>query len=141
MAKNETQELSAAQAAAAAITQGHADLQVMVGGSAGAELPEVVFDRLSIERRVLGHITDEVDFSPLGPRNTLAALTQALMTDRHTTNPPPGQPRLDVDGLTVAEVAQAILEHLDRLVDAGLVEQLADESYVLTEDGVRELAS
>lgn len=140
MAKK-NQDLSAAEAAAAAISKGQADLAVTVAGAAGAELPEVAFDRLSVERRVLGHITEDVDQSWIGPRNTLAALTQALMTDRHTTSPPPGLPRLDVDGVSVAEVAQTVLEHLERLVDAGLVEQHADGSYALTDAGVHELAN
>jgi hypothetical protein len=108
-------------------------------GDAG--LPPTAFDRLSVERRALGHITDEVDVTALGPRNTLAALTYALMTDANTTHPPAGLPRLDVDGATVEQVAQAVLDLLSRLVGAGLASQRPDGSYAVTEAGVAELAA
>jgi hypothetical protein len=106
-----------------------------------AILPDVKLDRLSVERRVLGHITDEVDRTHLGPRNTLAALTYALVTDENTVHPPAGLPRLEAadEGLEAALTAvQAILEHLAELA---LVKVRADGSWVLTKLGHLELAN
>lgn len=105
-----------------------------------AELPPVLFDRLSVERRVLAFITDAFTV-PLGPRNTLAALTYDLMRDPHTTHPPEPNGRLEVDGRTVEEIAQTVLEHLTALIDAGLVELRDDESYAVTDAGRDELNS
>ena len=131
---------TAAQAAAAAINAAQATIELTVGGAPGAELAECVFDRLSVERRVLGHITDEVDADALGPRNTLAALTYALMRDPNTTRPV-GRPKLDIDGATLEQVATLVDEHLQRLVAAGLAAQREDGSFELTEAGHTELAS
>lgn len=105
-----------------------------------AELPPVVFDRLSVERRVLAFITDGFTV-PLGPRNTLAALTYDLMRDPHTTHPPEPNGRLEVDGRTVEMIAQTVLDHLTALIDAGLVEQRDDGSYAVTDAGRDELNS
>lgn len=114
-------------------------VQVATAGGPGADLPPVKFDRLSVERRVLGHVTDEVDTTALGPRNTLAALTYALVRDRNTTHAAGGNPRFEVDGMSVAESAQAVLDYLDDLKDAGLLVQRDDGSYEVTEDGLTEL--
>lgn len=131
---------AAVQEAVAAL-QSFSEATVTAPGYVEPEnLPPVKFDRLSVERRVLGHITDEVDRDHLGPRNTLAALTHALMNDRHTTHPAGENARLDVSG-SVAEIAQTILGHLDALKDAGLVVQREDGSYKLTKAGHTELAS
>src|SRR5215472_6506246 len=63
------------------------------------------FDRLSTERRVLGHITD--DEHVRGPRNTIDQLDVELTEDPHT--------RYDGDKGKLADM-------LEMLVDAGLVE-------------------
>jgi len=135
MASNAKVAAAAVQAAAGAITQITAPTVPGV-----AELPPVHFDRLGIERRVLAFITDGFTV-PLGPRNTLAALTYDLMRDPHTTHPPEPNGRLEVDGRTVEEIAQTVLEHLTALIDAGLVEQRDDESYAVTDAGRTELDS
>jgi hypothetical protein len=44
-----------------------------------------VLDRLSTERRVLAHVTAEVDQTYLGPQNTVRAITFALLRDPHTS--------------------------------------------------------
>jgi hypothetical protein len=119
-----------------------AAVSVSVGSKPGtADMPEVKFDRLSIERRVLGHITDDVEHTVLGARNTLAALTYSIMRDRNTTHAPAPNPSLDIDGKSLVEVAQTIHEHVGKLTDAGLVAQREDGSYALTEAGHKELAS
>jgi len=115
-------------------------IQVTVGGGPGAELPPVKFPRTSVERRVLGHVTDEVDLTALGPRNTLAALTYALVRDRNTTHPAGENAKLDTDGATTAQSAQLVLEHLQRLEDEGLVEEDAGH-YTVTDAGWTELRS
>lgn len=86
------------------------------------------FDRLSVTRRVLGHVTDEVDIDAFGPRNTLEALSYALASDLNT--PLHGTP---------TEVAPEVQRHLDKLADAGLIKQRADDSYALTGAGLTEL--
>lgn len=134
------QHSDAASAAALAIVGTMASLQVTTAGQPGAELADTHFPRLSTERRLLGHITDEVDITAFGPRNTLSALTYALMTDRNTTNPPESLPRLNVDGVTVVAVAQTVLDMLGALVEAGLVEDRGDGSYAVTGAGADELA-
>lgn len=128
-------------AEAVAAIDAAAELQVTAAGGPGADLPPVKLDREGVERRVLGHITDEEDTSALGPRNTLAALTYAIVRDQNTTNPPAGKPRLDVDGLSTAEAAQAVLDILELLIGEGLVKQRKDGSYELTDAGHLELAS
>ena len=129
-----------AAAAAAASIDSYSTATVGTPGAEDApDLAETVFPRLSVERRVLGNITDEVDVIRVGPRNTLAAITYALMTDVFTTNPPEGQPRLDIGGKSTEQVAQEVLDMLDALADAGLVEQRDDDSYAVTEAGQAEL--
>lgn len=132
---------SVAEAAAQAIAGSLARVQVTVAGGPGAILPATHFPRLSLERRVLGHVTDEVDETEFGPRNTLAALTRALMTDRNTTNPAtPEHGRLDVER-PVVDVAQSVLDVLAALQAAGLVSQREDGSYAVTDAGRVELSS
>ena len=135
-------EPSEVDKALAALDDFEVALKVSTGQKDGhAEMPEVVLDRLSVERRVLGHITDEVEFTALGSRNTLAALTYSLMRDRNTTNAPPPNPSLDIKGKSVGEVAQAILDILTDLVSKGLAEVREDGAYALTELGHTELAN
>jgi hypothetical protein len=83
---------------------------------------EPVFPRTSVHRRVLGHITPEVDRDDLGPRNTLEALTYALIHDDHTEI---GYP-------------EHVPAYLDALVNAGLATE-QDGVYAVTEAGWREL--
>lgn len=104
-------------------------------------LPPVKFPRLSVERRVLGHITDETDGSPLGARNTLAALTEALMRDPNTTRPRGGMAEALPIDRPLEDTATHILAMLTALTDAGLVEQREDGSYQVTDAGHVELAS
>lgn len=117
-------------------------LSISTGQQRGsADLPPVKLDRLSVERRVLGHITDEVEFAALGSRNTLAALTYSLVRDRNTTNAPPPNPSLSIDGKSTADVAGEILAILGVLEGHGLIARREDGSYELTEAGRTELAS
>lgn len=88
---------------------------------------EPKFDRLSVTRRVLGHVTDEVDVSALGPRNGLEALAYAIATDAHT--PVHGTP---------IEVAPEVQKHLDLLVEAELLQRRGNV-YALTDAGLTEL--
>ena len=80
------------------------------------------FPRLSITRRVLGHITPEVDRDDLGPRNTIPALTAALIADDHTEISYP----------------EHVRPHLEALIKAGLVTEHAG-TYQVTDAGWREL--
>jgi hypothetical protein len=82
------------------------------------------FPRLSVARRVLGHITPEVDHDDLGPRNTLNALTVGLISDPHTEISYPEQ----------------VQPYLDDLVESGLVSEHAG-TYQVTEAGWRELTN
>jgi hypothetical protein len=82
------------------------------------------FPRLSVTRRVLGHITPEVDHDDLGPRNTLNALTVGLISDPHTEISYPEQ----------------VQPYLDDLVESGLVSEHAG-TYQVTEAGWRELTN
>lgn len=86
------------------------------------------FDRLGVTRRVLGHVTDEVDVDAVGPRNTLEALSYGLATDANTP----------LHG-TSTEVAPEVQEHLDSLVEAGLLKVRKDGSYEVTAAGLTEL--
>lgn len=86
------------------------------------------FDRLSTTRRVLGHVTDEVDVDALGPRNTLSALAYGLATDANTAIS--GDPD---------EVASEVQEHLDALTEAGLLNVRKNGSYEVTAAGLTEL--
>lgn len=135
MASNAQVAAAQVKAAAGAITEITAPTVPGV-----AELAPVVFGRLSIERRVLAFITDGYTV-PLGPRNTLAALTYDLMRDPHTTHPPEPNGRLEVDGRTVEEVAETVLGYLTALIDAGLVEQREDGSFEVTDAGRDELSN
>jgi hypothetical protein len=129
---------SPAIAAAAAIAGAQARVRVTTGGGPGAVLPDSVYPRLSLERRVLGHVTDEVDETEFGPRNTLMSLTRALMTDRNTINPPTSDHgKLDVSG-SVVDTAQKVLDVLEDLTSKGLVQQ-TDGVYALTDAGHKEL--
>ena len=83
---------------------------------------EPVFPRTSVTRRVLAHITPEVDRTDLGPRNTLPALTAGLISDDHTEIAHPEQ----------------VQPYLDALVAAGLVSEHAG-TYQVTDAGWREL--
>jgi hypothetical protein len=87
---------------------------------------EPVLDRLSTERRVLGHITDE-DHMGRGPRNTTERLALELAED------PNSAVEFDEEG--------AVQDMLDTLVEAGLIEQRDDGTYALTELGFTELAN
>jgi hypothetical protein len=97
---------------------------------------EPKFDRLGLTRRVLGHITDE-DHVGRGPRNTAARLDQELDEDRNTPYrknvPDPENPE--------AVVPLKVQEHLDKLVEAGLVEKRDDDTYAVTEAGITELVN
>jgi len=139
----EASDIAAGNAAAqaAAVLDAHRIQITAPSTGEDADLPPVKFDRLSVERRVLGHVTDEVNITALGPRNTLAAITYDLMTDRNTTHPPSTHPRLEVDGVSTEEIAAAVLAHLTALQDAGLLEARADGTYAVTEAGHLELAS
>ena len=86
---------------------------------------EPVLDRLSTERRVLGHISDE-DHVGRGPRNTAERLAQELAEDPNTA--------VEYDELG------AVQGYLDTLEEEGLVEQ-SDGVYSLTELGFTELAN
>jgi hypothetical protein len=118
-----------------------AAVSLTAGGAPGAPLPETAFPRLSLARRVLAFVSDEVDETAYGPRNTLTALTRGLSIDSHTTNPQnPDAERLDVTG-SLEDVVRAVYECLTSLVDAGLLKQAADGSYRVTNAGRMELAS
>jgi hypothetical protein len=86
---------------------------------------EPVLDRLSTERRVLGHISDE-DHVGRGPRNTVDRLAQELAEDPNTAV------EYDEQG--------AVQGYLDTLEEEGLVEQ-TNGVYSLTELGFTELAN
>lgn len=104
-------------------------------------LADTVFPRMSVQRRVLGYVTDGEDSPRIGPRNTLAALTYSLMTDRTTTHPPEGRDRLEIEDKTIAEITNTVNEHLNALAGEGLVAQRDDGSYVVTDAGRVELDS
>jgi hypothetical protein len=87
---------------------------------------EPVLDRLSVERRVLGHITDE-HHAGRGPRNTFARLDQELGEDPHTDYEEGNVDRLDA--------------MLAELIDEGLVEERDNGTYGLTDAGFTELAN
>jgi hypothetical protein len=83
---------------------------------------EPVFPRTSVTRRVLGHITDEVDKTELGPRNSLKAITAGVIADPHTE----------------IHHAEQVQPYLDAIVDSGLATFHAGV-YTVTEAGWREL--
>jgi hypothetical protein len=83
------------------------------------------FDRASVQRRVLGHITDE-NHVGRGPRNTADRLSQELDEDPNSSFV------ADEDDM------QAILDELE---DAGLVAARDDGTYEVTEPGRIELAN
>lgn len=83
-----------------------------------------LFPRLGTHRRVLGHVTPEVDRTAYGPRNTLPALTYALVRDDETDISYPEQ----------------IPQYLADLVQAGLLTE-ADGTYTVTDRGWQELTN
>jgi hypothetical protein len=83
------------------------------------------FDRASIQRRVLGYITDD-DHVGRGPRNTADRLNQELDED-------PFSPYVADD--------DDVQAYLDELVEAGLVEDRGDGTYGVTEPGRIELVN
>lgn len=135
-------DASEVERALAQITDAETTASISVGQQSGTyDYPPVKVDRLSIERRVLGHITDEVEHSAIGSRNTLAALTYSISRDLNTTNPKdPTLPRLSTEG-GLGGIAQRIAEHIETLVGHGLVEKRDDGSYALTDAGHKELSS
>lgn len=86
------------------------------------------FDRLSTTRRVLAHVTDE-DHVDRGPRNTVKRLAEELAEDPHT-------PKITGDS-----AVDDVQTHVDRLVDAGLLERRDDETLALTREGRVELVN
>ena len=86
---------------------------------------EPVLDRYSIERRVLGYITD-MEHGGTGPRNTVQALAIWVAHDEHA-------PIYNGD-------EDEMQEYVDTLVDAGLVVE-EDDRYRLTEAGLVELVN
>lgn len=104
------------------------------------------FDRGSGFRRVLMSITDEVDVSALGPRNSIPALAYFLA--RNPDSPHVNKPSstlvklLQGAELGLAEDATAegqVRRYLAALADAGLVAEREDGSYELTDAGRHEL--
>jgi hypothetical protein len=98
---------------------------------------EPVFDRDGTTRRVLGHITDQEDaFATMGagtaPRNTVSALTIALMRDENT-------PGVSADDM--AEAAQRVEADVAELIEAGFVVERDDGTLELTDDGLVELSN
>jgi hypothetical protein len=136
-----------AAAAAQSITQSAAGVTVTTPeGELPAEAASVKFDRLSVERRVLCAVSDELYSERLGPRNSLPAIAEFLITDPNTTHPPPPNARLEVAGLALADQVQLVLDNLERLIDAGLVTREGDvnnpaHTYHVTEAGVTEMQS
>jgi hypothetical protein len=137
--------MSDAAAAAASLIAGQATASIT---TPEGELPEdaapVVFDRLSVERRALCAISDELYSDRLGPRNSLPAIADFLINDPNTTNPPPPNARLEVAGLPLADQVQLVLDNLDRLIEAGLATREGDvndptHTYHVTEAGVLEM--
>lgn len=104
---------------------------------------EPLFDRSGARRRLLMHVTDEVDVTAteqnatarlvpieaLGPRNTPEALAYALARDPAS---PSFQPRFD-------EALARVFDLLGDLDAAGLVKRRDDGSYALTGAGWHEL--
>lgn len=81
-------------------------------------------DRLSTERRVLAHISDEVDQTYLGPQNTVLAITFALLRDPHTS----------------IDATEQVQPYLDLPVEQDLLSE--DRGvYTLTDSGWRELVN
>lgn len=85
---------------------------------------EPKFDRLSTERRVLGHVTDD-DHVGRGPRNTVDRLALELQEDPNTR---------------YGGNVEQLQGYLDDLEEAGLIEQ-SDGVYTVTGDGQTELAN
>jgi hypothetical protein len=85
---------------------------------------EPQFDRLSVERRVLGHVTD-LDHSGRGPRNTPQRLSQELAEDPNTA----------------FDFGEDVQGYLDDLEAHGLLARREDGSYEVTQAGQVELAN
>jgi hypothetical protein len=83
------------------------------------------FDRLSTERRVLGHITDEGHVGR-GPRNTAERLAVELHEDPYTE---------------YGGDQQEMQDYLDSLEQAGLILGRGDGTYEVTDDGRTELTN
>lgn len=83
------------------------------------------FDRMGLTRRVLGFVTDE-DHLGLGPRNTHDLIARDMAGDVNS-------PQVTWDDSSRVQPA------LDKLVEAGLLEQREDGSYAVTEAGRVEL--
>lgn len=138
---------SPAAAAAAAITGSRLAAQITTPpGDLPDDAPPVKFDRLSVERRVLGTVNDDLYTEQLGSRNNLASIADFLLTDPHTTHCQPPNERLNVEGLTVEQAVGLVLEKLENCVQAGLLERRGDvndpaHTYHLTEAGCAELSS
>ena len=77
------------------------------------------FDRLSVERRVLGSVNDE-DHAGLGPRNTVNTIGEFLDDDPYT------------------DLTDSVQSYLDELEAAGLVTN-DHGTYALTAEGIYEL--
>lgn len=139
--------MGAAAAAAQAIMSGQAVAAVSTpGGLLPEDAAPVKFDRLSVERRILCAVCDDHYSDRLGKRNSLAAIADWAINDINTTSPPPPNARLDVAGLTLADAVQKVLDCLERLISAGLVERQGDvddpaHTYHRTEAGDVELQS
>lgn len=104
------------------------------------------FDRLGGARRLLGHITDEVDDHRVGPRNTIPALALDLATEPSSTQfPHPSTTALRLNGVNVElpegtrTTEQQVEELLERLIAAGLVERRDGGTYAVTDAGWIEL--
>ena len=84
-----------------------------------------VLDRFSVERRVLGHVSDE-DHMGRGPRNTVERLALELSEDPYAK---------------YAGNFDQMQAYLDDIEEAGLIEKRDDDTYALTEAGFTELAN
>jgi hypothetical protein len=135
---------AAAAAAQAILNTGSSAAVTTPDGPLPDDAPPVKFDRLSVERRALCAISDELYSDRLGPRNSLPAIADFLINDPNTTNPPPPNARLEVAGLPLADQVQLVLDNLDRLIEAGLATREGDvndptHTYHVTEAGVLEM--
>lgn len=100
---------------------------------------EAKFDRVGTHRRVMAHVSDEVDITKsdqnaarflvpleaLGARNTVEAIAFATARDENT----PGIPQ------DYKAAVDQVENYLNDLEGAGLIEKRADGTYVLTADG------
>jgi hypothetical protein len=137
----------AAAAAAQAIVKSQTQTIITTpDGPLPEDAAPVKFDRLSVERRILCGVSDEHYSDQLGKRNTLAAIADWAISDPNTTNPPPPNGRLPIEGLTLAQQVQLVLNCLDKLITAGLVSRKGSvndpsHTYHVTKAGVKEMQS